>query len=328
MNKTAIEWTDFSWPVLDGCEKVSPGCKYCYAAQLAATRLKHTERYRGLAVMGPSGANWTGKTRLIIPELVAPLRKAKRPARVFVADMGDLFADTVTAEEIGAVWGVMTLCPHFTFQVVTKRASRVPKWLEYIERTCAAQYADQLGKVYPGSPPTAYGIHHLQRIVGRHYAADDPSYVRTTQLDRVDWQTWPLPNVHLLVSAENQEWLDARAPHLLETPAVVRGLSCEPLLGPIDITRYAQHLDWVIAGGESGTHARECRLEWIQDLRRQCVQWGVPFFLKQLGSRPTFRDRPLELLPSDRKGGQIGAYPVVTDLCLNLREFPTEKAAA
>lgn len=109
---------------------------------------------------------------------------------------------------------------------------------------------------------------------------------------------WPWANVWLGTTVENQEEADRRIPHLLETPAAVRFLSCEPLLGPIDLTEYrswpcrdelsdfewnSEGIDWVICGGESGPGARPMHIEWARSLRAQCAAASVPFFFKQHG---------------------------------------------
>jgi len=100
----------------------------------------------------------------------------------------------------------------------------------------------------------------------------------------------PLPNVWLGTSVEDQEATDERIPHLLATPARVRFLSCEPLLGPLDLTKYFNPLTadgafihWAIVGGESGWNAREMKPEWVKSIRAQCEAAGVDFFFKQWG---------------------------------------------
>src|SRR5262245_58318499 len=101
-DRSAIEWCDASWPIVNGCARVSPGCENCYAERLTATRLSKTPKYRGLAVMKHGEPRWTRKSRLWTPHLDWPLRW-KKPRRIFVADMGDLFFESVTNEENAAV---------------------------------------------------------------------------------------------------------------------------------------------------------------------------------------------------------------------------------
>jgi len=124
MGKTRIEWSDMSWPVVTGCSHAgSPGCDMCYAARMAATRLKHHPRYKGLAVVENSRARWTGEVRLN-DVLDQPLHWRK-PRRVFVASMGDLFHPDVYPSFICGVWQVMRECPQHTFQILTKRPGQM-----------------------------------------------------------------------------------------------------------------------------------------------------------------------------------------------------------
>lgn len=123
MNKTSIAWTDYSWPVVNGCRRISPGCEHCYAERLAATRLCKTPKYKGLSVFGEHGPRWTGETRLWEHDLDGPL-KLRTPSKIFVADMGDLFYEGVSDETIATVFGVMRRCSQHTFQVLTKRPER------------------------------------------------------------------------------------------------------------------------------------------------------------------------------------------------------------
>lgn len=232
-----IEWTDETWPVVTGCTPVSPGCKHCYAARMAATRLKHHPRYRGLAAMAMPGVfGWTGKVRLNRDVLEQPPRW-KKPRRIFVASMGDLFHEDVSPWFVCEIWQVMRECPQHTFQILTKRPRR------------------------------------MRRLI-KTYIADHGFGVE------------PLPNVHLGVSVENQKttW---RTQCLRETPAAIRFLSLEPLLGPIDLRGGLHVVDihWVIVGGESGPNARPMDPNWARDIRDQCQAAGTPFFMKQMSKR-------------------------------------------
>lgn len=94
----------------------------------------------------------------------------------------------------------------------------------------------------------------------------------------------PAPNIWLGVSVENQAWADERIPLLLDTPAAVRFISAEPLLGPLDLTRYSA-LDLCIVGGESGPGKRPVDLAWLRSIRDQCMAAGVPLFVKQIDKR-------------------------------------------
>lgn len=136
-------------------------------------------------------------------------------------------------------------------------------------------------------------------------------------------------NVWVIASAENQDMADKRIPELLKIPAVVRGVSCEPLLGPIDLAQSvgqavfirnerdeARRIDWVIVGGESGKNARPCNIEWIRSVKDQCQAAGVPCFVKQLGSYPIHSKSAIDL--RHKKGGDSAEWPEE----LRVRQFP------
>jgi protein gp37 len=249
--RTAIEWSESTWNPTVGCTKVSPGCDHCYAERI-------TERFHGPG----SFANVV----LHPDRLELPLRWRK-PRRVFVNSMSDLFHDDVPDEYIGRVFAVMAAAPRHTFQVLTKRHAR---------------------------------MRALMRS-GEFFALVSDHAIEALGMDVLPW---PLPNVWLGVSVEDQHWADIRIPALLDTPAVVRFLSAEPLLGPIDLTRWLAgrcrycdgividdtdgrctggDIGWVIVGGESGSGARPMHPEWARNLRDQCVAAGVPFLFKQWG---------------------------------------------
>jgi protein gp37 len=303
-DKSKIEWTDASWPVVTGCTHVSPGCDNCYAARLTSGRLKHLPAYAGLAVNG----RFTGEARCHPDRLDWPL-KWRKPRRIFVADMGDLFHDGVPEEFIAAVFGVMARSPQHTFQVLTKRHGRMRSLLNNPDWAWSTQVD---------------GVRH----------GFNPDGVELNPQDI----PWPLPNVHLGVSAEDPKWAGIRVPALLATPAAVRFVSAEPLLGPVDLTwchgvnalwpdwaggpgggTGARHplLDWVIAGGESGPGARPMDLAWARSVVAQCQEAEVPVFVKQLGS---VLGKELAAGP---KGGDWSAWPED----LRVREFPAAPAA-
>ncbi|QLF84104.1 hypothetical protein KNV15_gp57 [Gordonia phage Jambalaya] len=269
-DRTGIEWTDATWNPITGCTKVSAGCDRCYAETFA-------ERFRGT----PGHYFENGfDVQLRENKLTEPLRWRK-PRKVFVNSMSDLFHDAVPDEYIAQVWAVMALAPQHTFQVLTKRHARMRSLLT------------------SGAFQTAVAEHMLARTDADAVKdAGDP---------------FPLPNVWLGVSTEDQRWADIRIPALLETPAAVRFISAEPLLGRIDL-EFEQYydpdlycggcsglvapkhepacgrepgkhwgLDWVIVGGESGRGARPMHPDWARSLRDQCVDAGVPFLFKQFG---------------------------------------------
>lgn len=273
--KSSIEWTEATWNPTVGCTHVSPGCDNCYAARLASGRLKHLPTYAGLA----DGGKFNGTVRLIADRLDQPLRW-KTPRMVFVNSMSDLFHDDVPDSFIAEVFGRMAAVQRHTFQVLTKRHGRMRSLLNR---------PDFRDEVYEHA--WAYDQQGIYDPFGQ-----DPGW-------------WPLPNVWLGVSVENQRWADIRIPALLDTPAAVRFLSCEPLLGPVDVGRWvgcgdpahrhtgscalfgADHrIGWVITGGESGQGARMASNDWFRTIRDQCTAAGVAYFHKQNGNKKYGRE--------------------------------------
>lgn len=246
---------------------VSDGCTNCYAMR-AAWRMRHAERYAGLTRMAEHGAVWTGKIRLVPEALDEPLRWRK-PCRVFVNSMSDLFHEDVPFDFLDRVFAVMAINARHTFQVLTKRPERME---------------DYVHEVYAG---------RMYDIAGEYSPQGDTRIMASFANE--------MPNVHLGVSVENQATADERTPILLQTPAAVRFLSVEPLLEKIDLSdwlegfqplapdlsRNPSPIDWVIVGGESGPEsnaARPCDLGWIRSILEQCKGASVPVFVKQLGS--------------------------------------------
>ena len=247
-DKTAIEWTDATWNPVTGCTKASAGCDHCYAETFA-------ERWRGT----PGHYFENGFDVQLRPDkLDQPLRWTK-PRRIFVNSMSDLFHDQVPDEYIARVFAVMALAPQHTFQLLTKRHGRMRSLLRSNEfRGAVAREASDRAGEPPFEPcPTFHRVR----------------------------SGWPLPNVWLGVSVENQQWADIRIPALIDTPAAVRFLSCEPLLGPVVLKgpSVGFGIDWVIVGGESGRGARPMHPDWARSLRDQCHTAGVPFLFKQWG---------------------------------------------
>lgn len=281
-----IEWTDATWTPIrarraDGklgvhCEKVSPACKHCYAEKL---------NKRNLPAHG-TGYDFTianrSNVQIVVDEnlLKHPLQWRK-PRKIFVCSQTDLFAEFVTYSMIDQVFSTMASCPQHTFQILTKRPERL---LQYMS-------------AFRPSPPkdgfiTRGGVRHSDS--GEGWPIFSP-------------ERWPLPNVWLGVTAEDQIWADQRIPYLLKTPAAKRFVSLEPLLGPVDIKWACSRnpldigtgfllrnmlspgmdklrpLDWVIAGGESGPGARPSHPDWFRSLRDQCKSAGVAFYFKQHG---------------------------------------------
>lgn len=258
-DKTGIEWTDATWNPTTGCDKVSPGCDNCYAMTLAK-RLKAmgSPRYQ---VDGDPETSGPGFGVTVHPTALDQALRWTRPRRIFVNSMSDLFHARVPDEYIARVFAVMALAPQHTFQVLTKRHGRMRSLLS------SAYFLHAVSKVW-AEPPTDWTLPR-------------------------DWSVpvWPLPNVWLGVSAEDQKRAELRIPALYDTPAAVRFVSAEPLLGLIDTTtsgllardEFDRGIDWVIVGGESGPGARPMHPWWAESLHRQCVAAGVPFLFKQWG---------------------------------------------
>lgn len=255
-DNTKIEWTDATWNPVTGCSVVSPGCTNCYAMRLAGTRLKHVESRKGLTIDTKAGPVWNGEVRFNEKDLDQPLRW-RRPRLIFVCAHGDLFHENVPDEWIDRVFAVMALAPQHTFQVLTKRSERMRAYV-------AAVAGDP--KRFTSWAATGAGVIRESGLLEKLREAPP---------------RWPLPNVWVGVSAEDQHRYDERVSHLRETPAAIRYVSAEPLLGPIDADLTG--IDWVIVGGESGSGARPMHPDWARSLRDQCAAAGVAFHFKQWG---------------------------------------------
>lgn len=266
---TKIEWTDVTWNPVTGCSKVSEGCRNCYAE-----RLSHRFGWTKKPWTGPNA----GENLKLHPERMEQPLRWKKPRRVFVNSMSDLFHEEVPFEFIQDVFDVMVKAWWHTFQILTKRPERMKNFME-------------------------------------RFMAQRREYAETLKDNEIrrqarEWAAHPPKNIWLGVSVENQKAADERIPYLLETPAAVRFLSCEPLLGPVDLSGYKPFdgecfcqervdgckprlakgcpetaIDWVIVGGESGPGARPMHPDWVRSLRDQCQQAGVPFFFKQWGGK-------------------------------------------
>ena len=258
-SKTKIQWADETWNPTTGCSRVSEGCRHCYIERTPPMRM--------------AGRKLGDPVQLHPERLDAPLHWRK-PRRVFVNSMSDLFHEAVPDEFIDQVFDAMVEADQHGYQVLTKRPQRMQRWV------------------------TNY-LRHLKPEIIAH--------------------------VWLGVSVEDQRTADERIPILLATPAAVRWVSAEPLLGPVDLCHsdmvavehflktgqtIAHGLDWVVVGGESGPQARPTDLAWIRSIVRQCQAAGIPVFVKQLGSR--------HACEHDRKGGCWDCLPGD----IKFREFP------
>lgn len=208
------------------------------------------ERFRGV----PGHYYQNGFDVQLRPDkLGLPLRWT-RPRKVFVNSMSDLFHTDIPTPYIARVFGIMAATPHHTYQLLTKRHGRMHALLtseEFRERVYLFNNLDQGDIREPGG--------------------------------------WPLPNVQLGVSVEDQARANLRIPHLIDTPAAVRWISAEPLLGPIDLRLVDKDalvdggLDWIVVGGESGRNARPMHPDWARQLRDQAATAGIPYLFKQWG---------------------------------------------
>ncbi len=254
---STIEWTDATWNPLVGCSRVSPGCDHCYAVGVVHRGM--SPQHRGLTIRRPGvPTDWTGEVRLVPHLLDQPLRWRK-PRRIFVNSLSDLFHRDVPTDLIVQVFATMLLAPRHTFQVLTKRPQRM---------------ADLLN-----DPHFASEIEGTVEDREEHPAADFESFLNAEH--RLVTGGPLFPNVWLGTSIESDGYA-WRADHLRRTPAAVRFLSLEPLLGPLpslDLTG----IDWVVAGGESGHGARPMHPDWVRDIRDRCVAAGCAFFFKQWG---------------------------------------------
>ena len=304
---TSIQWTDKTWNPIRGCSVVSPGCVNCYAMKMAHRFSKPGMAFAGLTKQTKAGPQWTGEIQLVEGALLEPL-SWKKPQRVFVNSMSDLFHEDVPDEFIERVFSVMALAEQHTFQILTKRPERMRAWF-------AARRFDVKGAAILQTEQTGECL----------YA-----------------HPWPLPNVWIGVSCEDQQRANERITLLLQIPAAIRFISAEPLIGAIDLEVVpipdrsphfwaAPALDWVIIGGESGPGARPFDLQWARTLITQCRDAHVPVFCKQIGSRPTRRvmygpatfepDQTVHIEPvqiHDRKGGDMSEWPKD----LRVRQFP------
>lgn len=274
--KTNIIWTEATWNVLTGCSKVTAGCKNCYALRDWA-RLAKSEKSVYF------GRDFTDVA--YHPErLDQPLRWQK-PRMIFVNSMSDLFHEKIDYDIIDDVFAMMALCesvmhkPH-VFQVLTKRADKMHAYLNH---------------------PDTFG-----RVLAKMSVLAE-KYIPKKAKAGIPMPSWPLKNVWVGVSVENQEAAVARIPLLLDTPASVRWISAEPLLGDLDLTniqisnthsldalRGYSHvlrsmqpinkLDWIVVGGESGPKARMMSYAWAKKVKDDCEHVGTAFVFKQWGA--------------------------------------------
>ncbi|MCU1285921.1 MAG: hypothetical protein JWO13_2271 [Acidobacteriales bacterium] len=300
-DNSKIEWTDASWNPVRGCSRVSEGCRNCYAEGVAARFNGPGQAYEGLAEFKIIGqgtkkerreAHWTGKVSLVERHLEDPLRW-RRPRKIFVNSMSDLFHESIPDSWIAIVYGIMAMAHRHTFQILTKRPERQRDFLNML--AAASDPAERLLELAIDADGDPYFSDPAEACISN--AIHDVLGVRGGE----NWNVgWPMRHVQQGVSVEDGKTALARIPILLRTAAAVRFISAEPLLGAIDLSAVqpislcgqktgtfrkndCERLDWVIAGGESGPKARPMHPDWARQLRDQCVAAGVPFFFKQWG---------------------------------------------
>lgn len=266
MSKSSIEWTEHTWNPVSGCTRVSMGCDNCYAATLTKRlAAMGQEKYQGL--VNPGKGHFNGVVKLHEDALEIPLKRWM-PTTYFVNSMSDLFHPSVPFSFVDKVFAVMARAHWHTFQILTKRPERMAEYLG--------------ARIDGGSTEARVAWESTQMVEN---PSDHP--------ELGDAWTWPLPNVWLGTSIEDQAAADERIPDLAKVTAIVRFLSCEPILGPIEIGTWFWSMmsddrdcaiGWVIVGGESGPNARPMELEWAEALVSQCLAADVPVFVKQLGT--------------------------------------------
>lgn len=259
-----IEWTDTIWDPLVGCTRKSAACRHCYAEALTAASAQDKQWGYGFAEVGPAGPSWTGAIALREDRLALPLAW-DTPRRILVNALSDLFHESAPIETIDRVFAIMALAPHHTFQILTKRPKIMQTYIA--DKAMPGRITHAIDEIAPGA--NAHAI-----------------------------AAWPLPNVWLGVTAENQKEAERRIPVLLQTPAAVRWVAAEPLLEPLDLklgtwlrdalqrdasSGIGPWLDWVVAGGEIGVEAQPCHPDWARSLRDQCAKGGTAFFWRQWG---------------------------------------------
>lgn len=258
-DKTGIEWTDQTWnPIVaynmetglrgHWCVPISGGCANCYASMF-----NEHPRWMGTGVAYKAQNRNRVQIQLHPPTLEKMLR-SRKAERVFVCSMTDLFLADHSDDWLVTIFATMALSPEKTFQVLTKRIERAAVFLS--DPAIQERIWQEMSRLI--------NAYHLK---GRSVPA-----------------IWPLPNVWMGATTEDQEALDTRKPVLMTIAAIVRFLSVEPLLGPINLKLSEGRVDWVILGGESGPGARPMHPDWALDVRDQCAEAEVPLLFKQWGA--------------------------------------------
>jgi len=315
---TKIQWADHTFNPWEGCTKVSEGCQFCYA-------LTRNQRFaggmnwgKGMPRRRTSAANWRKPLQWDKHAFICPVSGSKfatreacinrvrhiepRRTRVFCASLADWLDEEVPIEWLADLLKVIHDTPNLDWLLLTKRPENWLPRMHLLQNT-----GDREDDLSTSGPVTRYA----------HCIAHD-------------WLRGSFPaNVWIGTSIENQKRADERIPELLKIPARVRFLSVEPMLGPVDVASWGwrntgptdARVNWVIFGGESGTGARPCNIEWIRDGVKQCRAAGVAPFVKQLGSNPYFdfsTEERAAVRLKNKKGGEMSEWPED----LKIREFP------
>lgn len=250
MSKTTIAWTEETNNIWRGCTRESEGCDNCYITSTFPFRMEKIQ-WNGEGVGSTTGVRFFPQR---IPQLMAGLT----PRRRFLNSLSDTWHAHAGRDLIARTFAAMVLAPQHNFQFPTKRPRRQRRVLSSPDFWEAVlEHAKDLA---PLSPAYRKGL------------VDIPD-----SLSEVPAHIW------VGVSVENQKAADLRIPELQRTPAATRWLSCEPLIGPLNLDGMLRGIDWVVLGGESGSRARRMDPRWAIDVWRQCEEAGVPFFFKQAG---------------------------------------------
>lgn len=305
-----IEWTEKTWNPIGGCSVVSPGCGNCYAMRIAGRLGANpaTPHYKGLTFPSKAGPVWNGKIA-VAPKATwtAPLRRRK-PTTWFVNSMGDLFHENVPDDWIDRVFAVMALGGqrdelNHTFQVLTKRPERARVYLS--DREKRIRRINHLACHADGMPWCSWRYEHERAGVNVYL---DPLRRLPSITPR-----WPLPNVWLGVSAEDQARAEERIPLLLDTPAAVRFVSCEPLLGPLDL-RYLTLVPRVPGSLRAGIHIDALAGKYVESGLAYTGEWDID------GPPPPETDRrSLDWVICGGESGP-GARPMHPDWARSLRD--------
>jgi protein gp37 len=309
-----IGWTKSTWNPVLGCSKVSEGCHNCYAETLAL-RYGWSKK--------PWAARFADENVVLKPgKLTLPLTpKWDEPRMVFVNSLSDVFHPNIPDDYVDMMWGVMALASQHTYQILTKRPDRMRDYMKGL--TTGRIKRGAVAALKPTKIDT--GINNIMELLPKKHQD-----TLTALTDPV------LPNVWMGTSVELQKWVDPRVSALVDTPARIRFLSCEPLLGPLDLMdwlepttdsctcgvpenmahlghesfcgRLESKISWVIVGGESGAKRRPFKMEWARDIKEQCEATGTAFFMKQIGAF---------------KSGQHEYVSEADGSCWEWRQFPT-----